>query len=205
MPPSWSISTGCGSLSLQNTSSKVNRALCLEINPPTTDYTRSIETSNGHCYSKASHRWLSRSEEIHWIITEVSVSDASRSIWRRICRNGEAYARSTITKLEPYAVQLGQDFRKRWFLLLKYIEGPVYDKTVEVAEQVRSDRRVHCWMEMLFPPWQIQQLSSVIFAKSVYYLNILFDAASYYTAHGAHLTEIYLRQVYAILHDKWTQ
>lgn len=125
-------------------------------------------------------------------------------IFRKISRNGEAYARSTLTKLEPIVIQLGQDLKKRWFLLMKYIEGPVYDKSIEVAEQVRSYQRIPRSTAVVSLQ-QIQQLSSVIFAKSVHSLNILFDAASYYTAHGAHLAEISLKQVYAILYDKWTQ
>lgn len=45
---------------------------------------------------------------------------------------------SAATKnIEPYAIQLGQYLQKQWNLLLKYIEGPVYDTSVEIAEHVR--------------------------------------------------------------------
>lgn len=54
-----------------------------------------------------------------------------------IHRYGEDFFRKTMTDIEPYAVQFGQYLQKQWTLLLKYIEGPVYDKTVEMAEQVR--------------------------------------------------------------------
>ena len=50
---------------------------------------------------------------------------------------------SAATKnIEPYAVQVGQHLQKQWNFLLKYIEGPVYDTSVEIAEQV-SRRIVH--------------------------------------------------------------
>lgn len=52
---------------------------------------------------------------------------------------------------------------------------------------------------------KIQRLSMIVFKESVHYLNILFDWASYYTANLTSLTEIYLKQIYAILYDKWTQ
>lgn len=42
----------------------------------------------------------------------------------------------SVKSIEPHAVQLGQYLQKQGNLLLKYIEGPVYDKTVEMAEQV---------------------------------------------------------------------
>ena len=42
-----------------------------------------------------------------------------------------------MTKIEPYAIQFGQYLQKQWSLLLKYIEGPFYDKSVEIVEQVR--------------------------------------------------------------------
>jgi len=45
----------------------------------------------------------------------------------------------------------------------------------------------------------------VVFNQSVRYLNILFDWASYYTANLTSLIEIYLKQVYTIVYDKWTQ
>ena len=43
-----------------------------------------------------------------------------------------------MTNIEPYAVKLGQYLQKQWNVLLKYIEGPVYDKSIEIAEQVNS-------------------------------------------------------------------
>jgi hypothetical protein len=46
-----------------------------------------------------------------------------------------------MTKVGPYAIKLGQHFRKQWTMLLKYIEGPVYDKSIEIAEQVRRIRK----------------------------------------------------------------
>ncbi|CAF1295956.1 unnamed protein product [Adineta steineri] len=100
-------------------------------------------------------------------------------------KHGEEFIRSTMINMEPYVIKFGQYLQKQWNLLLTYIEGPIYDKTVEIAEQ-------------------IQRLSMVIFTESVHYLNILFDWASYYTANFASLTEIYLKQIYAILYDKWT-
>ncbi|CAF4354407.1 unnamed protein product, partial [Adineta steineri] len=99
-------------------------------------------------------------------------------------KHGEEFIRSTMINMEPYVIKFGQYLQKQWNLLLTYIEGPIYDKTVEIAEQV-------------------QRLSIVIFTESVHYLNILFDWASYYTANFASLTEIYLKQIYAILYDKW--
>jgi len=98
---------------------------------------------------------------------------------------GEEFVRTVMTNIEPYAIKLGQYLQKQWALILKYIEGPVYDKTVEIAEQ-------------------IQRLSIIIFTQSVHYLDILFDWASYYTAKLTHLTEVYIQQIYAILYDKWT-
>jgi hypothetical protein len=54
-----------------------------------------------------------------------------------LCRYGEEFVRSTITNIEPYAIKFGQYLQKQWNILLKYIEGPIYDKTIEIAEQVR--------------------------------------------------------------------
>jgi len=102
-----------------------------------------------------------------------------------LLKHGEEYTRTTITNLKPYAIQFGQYLEKQCNFLLKYIEGPVYDKSVEIAEQ-------------------IQRLTIIVFNQSVRYLNILFDWASYYTAYLTSLTEVYLKQVYAILYDKWT-
>lgn len=101
-------------------------------------------------------------------------------------RHGEEYLRTTLVNLEPYAIKLGQYLQKQWNLILKYIEGPAYDKTIEITEQ-------------------LQKLSIIVLEKSVHYLSILFDWASYYTANLTSLTEIYVKQVYAIFYDKWTQ
>jgi hypothetical protein len=54
------------------------------------------------------------------------------------CRYAEEYTRTTINNLEPYAIKFGQYLQKQWNLLVKYIEGPVYDKSIEIAEQVRD-------------------------------------------------------------------
>jgi hypothetical protein len=53
-----------------------------------------------------------------------------------VCRYGEEFVRSIMINIEPYAIKLGQYLQKQWNLLLKYIEGPVYDKSIEIAEQV---------------------------------------------------------------------
>ncbi|CAF2905322.1 unnamed protein product [Rotaria sp. Silwood2] len=98
---------------------------------------------------------------------------------------GEEFLRSTMTNIEPYAIKFGQYLQKQSAFLLKYIEGPIYDKSIEIAEQ-------------------IQRVSIIIFTESVHYLNIFFDWASYYTANLAYLTEIYMTQVYEIIYDKWT-
>ncbi|UJR27775.1 hypothetical protein I4U23_009047 [Adineta vaga] len=99
-------------------------------------------------------------------------------------KQGEEFLRTSLIKMEPYIIQFGQYIQKQWTLLLKYIEGPVYDKSIEIAEQ-------------------IQQLSLIIFNQSVHYLKFFFDMASYYTANLASSTEIYIKQLYAILQDKW--
>jgi hypothetical protein len=46
-----------------------------------------------------------------------------------------------MTNIEPYVIKLGQNIQKQWNSLLKYIEGPVYDKSIEIAEQVRIERK----------------------------------------------------------------
>jgi len=97
----------------------------------------------------------------------------------------EEYTRTTIANVEPYAIQFNKYLQKQWNVLLKYVEGPIYDKSVEIAEQ-------------------IQRLTIIVFNQSVRYLNLLFEWASYYTANLTSLTEVYLKQVYAILYDKWT-
>ena len=113
------------------------------------------------------------------------------------------YARLTVQTLEPYAIQSGKYIQKQWNLLLKYIEGPVYDKSVEIAEQVRRTKRdIRPRFDRSF---QIQKLSIVIFKRSAHYLSIFFDHASYYAAHAAHATELYLKQFSATLYDQWTQ
>lgn len=97
----------------------------------------------------------------------------------------DEYARLTMRTLEPYAIQSSKYIQKQWNVILKYIEGPVYDKSVEIAEQ-------------------IQTLSIVIFKRSTHYLSIFFDQASYYAAEAAQLTEYYLKQFSAMFYDQWT-
>ncbi|CAF0734833.1 unnamed protein product [Rotaria sordida] len=121
------------------------------------------------------------------IIIKDRLSDAYEET-RKLCllslKYGEEYLRSTMTNIEPYAIKFGQYLQKQWAFLLKYIEGPIYDKSIEIAEQ-------------------IQQISIIIFTKSVHHLNILFDWASYYTANLAYVTEIYMTRIYEIIYDKW--
>ncbi|CAF5217301.1 unnamed protein product, partial [Rotaria magnacalcarata] len=50
-------------------------------------------------------------------------------------KHGEEFLRSTMANIEPYAIQYGQYIQKQWNHLLKHIEGPIYDKSVEIAEQ----------------------------------------------------------------------
>jgi hypothetical protein len=97
----------------------------------------------------------------------------------------EEYIRTTLINLEPYIIKLGQYIQKQWNSLVKYIEGPIYDKSIEIAEQ-------------------IQRLTIIVFNQSVRYLNIFFDWASYYTANLISLIEVYFKQLYAIIYDKWT-
>lgn len=97
----------------------------------------------------------------------------------------DQYTRSTIKTIEPYAIQSSKYVQKQWNFVLKYIEGPIYDKTVEIAEE-------------------IQKLSVVIFKRSTHYLSIFFDHASYYAARAAHQTEFYLKQLSTILYGQWT-
>lgn len=122
------------------------------------------------------------------IVIRERLSDAyveAQKLTKSSLKHGQEFVRTTMTNIEPYAIKLGQYLQKQWSLLLKYIEGPVYDKSVEIAEQ-------------------IQRLSIIVFNQSVHYLNIFFDLASYYTANLTSLTEIYIKQIYAILYDKWT-
>ncbi|CAF3328330.1 unnamed protein product [Rotaria socialis] len=98
-------------------------------------------------------------------------------------KHGEEFLRSTMANIEPYAIQYGQYIQKQWNHLLKHIEGPIYDKSAEIAEQ-------------------IQKLSIIIFNQSVHYLKLLFDWSSYYTANLTYLAEIYITQAYEIVHDK---
>jgi len=109
----------------------------------------------------------------------------TKKLTESFLKYGEEGIRSMVTNIEPYAVKLGQYIQKQWNLLLKYIEGPIADKAIEIVEQIR-------------------QLSIIIFKQSVHYLNILFDWASYYTANLVTLIGVYIQQVYAILYDKWT-
>jgi hypothetical protein len=97
---------------------------------------------------------------------------------------GEEYLRSGVAQIEPYAIKVGQHLQQQWALLLKYVEGPVYDKTIEIAEQ-------------------IQQLSMVVISQCVHYLKIFFDLASRYAAQATQITEVYIKQLYEILYDKW--
>jgi hypothetical protein len=56
-----------------------------------------------------------------------------------------------VTNIEPYAIKLGQHLQKQWNLLLKYIEGPIYDKTIEIAEQVRINRKSLILRTVFYP------------------------------------------------------
>ena len=56
---------------------------------------------------------------------------------RGVHRYVERYTRDAVTKIEPIAIEFAQYVRQQWTLLLKYIEGPVYAKTIEITEQVR--------------------------------------------------------------------
>jgi len=47
--------------------------------------------------------------------------------------------RTTLVNLEPHVIKFGQTIQIQWNILLKYVEGPVYDKTIEIAEQVRRN------------------------------------------------------------------
>ncbi|CAF3434189.1 unnamed protein product [Rotaria sp. Silwood1] len=121
------------------------------------------------------------------IIIKERLSDAykeTRKFGLLSLKYAEEFLRSTMTNIEPYAIKFGQYLQKQWAFVLKYIEGPIYDKSIEIAEQ-------------------IQRISVVIFTESVHYLNILFDWASYYTANLAYLAEIYMTQIYEIIYDKW--
>ncbi|CAF1021461.1 unnamed protein product, partial [Adineta ricciae] len=112
------------------------------------------------------------------IVIKERLSDACKETKKLIATSttaGEQYIRSSLTKMEPYIIQFGHYLQKQWTLLLKYIEGPVYDKSIELAEQ-------------------IQRLSLIIFNQSVHYLNVFFDMASYYAANLASLTGIYAKQ-----------
>jgi hypothetical protein len=83
-------------------------------------------------------------------------------------------------------LEYAQYLRQQWTLLLKYIEGPVYAKTIEITEQ-------------------IQKLSIVIFHQSVHYLNIFFERASSYTAHSTHLASLYLTDLFNLVRDQWSK
>ena len=54
-------------------------------------------------------------------------------------RYGENFVHSTITNIQPYVIEFGHYIQKQWTSLQKYIEGPIYDKSIEIAEQVRMN------------------------------------------------------------------
>ncbi|CAF3980141.1 unnamed protein product, partial [Rotaria sp. Silwood1] len=72
------------------------------------------------------------------IIIKERLSDAykeTRKFGLLSLKYAEEFLRSTMTNIEPYAIKFGQYLQKQWAFVLKYIEGPIYDKSIEIAEQ----------------------------------------------------------------------
>lgn len=99
---------------------------------------RLLETSNCNRYQRTYVRCVSRNKKNRSFIIKVRNFFVSIVIvyLTVINRHADGYLRTTITNIEPYAVKSGQYIQKQWTLLLKYIEGPIYDKCYEIAEQV---------------------------------------------------------------------